>query len=54
MRKTKILAELNSYPERIKILEQQSKEYDMLLDSYKKRNACRPTIYYQLHHYAKK
>lgn len=36
MRKTKILAELNSYPERIKILEQQSKEYDMLLDSYKK------------------
>lgn len=36
MRKTKILAELNSYPERIKIVEQQSKEYDLLLDSYKK------------------
>lgn len=36
MRKTKILAELNSYPERIKIVEQQSKEYDLLLDSYRK------------------
>lgn len=36
MRKTKILAELNSYPERIKIVEQQSKEYDLLLNSYKK------------------
>lgn len=35
MRKAKILAELNTYPERITIVEQQLKEYDLLLISYK-------------------
>jgi outer membrane protein TolC len=36
MRKTKILAELNSYPERINIADQQLKNYDLLINSYKK------------------
>lgn len=35
MRKAKILAELNTYPERIAIAERQLKDYDLLLISYK-------------------
>ena len=36
VRKSKILSELQSYTDRIAILEQQLKDYDLLLNSYKK------------------
>lgn len=36
VRKSKILTELQSYTDRISIVEQQLKEYDLLLNSYKK------------------